>query len=138
MAYFKATIELLIWTDSEAEACDVVSETLRPHLQAFDLESALIDWKYAEMGDPAPDSGDGFEYQALEAGRSSKDMHWDVVLTNEGGEKVEYRIILPATDDQMEACRLAIQEAWKQYRELDYTDHEDPPYWTYPITFLHD
>ena len=33
MAYFKATIEILVDADGEAEACDCVSETLREVLR---------------------------------------------------------------------------------------------------------
>lgn len=65
MAYYKATIEVLMWVDGEAEACDCISETMRPLLREFaGPDSAVIDWRYAPGGDPAPDAGVGFEYGA--------------------------------------------------------------------------
>ncbi|MEZ5784350.1 MAG: hypothetical protein R3D70_22640 [Rhizobiaceae bacterium] len=63
MAYFKATIEILVDADGEAEACDCVSETLREVLREFSPSSPLIDWHYAGPdGDPQPHDGTGFEY----------------------------------------------------------------------------
>lgn len=63
MGYYKATIEILIWVDDEGEACDCISETMRPLLREFaGPESSVIDWRYAENGGPEPDSGVGFEY----------------------------------------------------------------------------
>lgn len=63
MPYFKATIELLVEADCEAEACDCISETLRGLLDEFSPPSPLIDWRYAgPAGEPQPDDGAGFEY----------------------------------------------------------------------------
>lgn len=71
MAYLKATIEILINVDCEAEACDALSETLRPHLREFaGADSCVVDWRYASGGtasDWQPDSGEGFEYAEARA-----------------------------------------------------------------------
>jgi hypothetical protein len=47
---FFATIKVLIRADSEAEACDVMSETLRQP-NAFE-EGGVVDWTYLREGDP--------------------------------------------------------------------------------------
>ncbi|OBZ97482.1 hypothetical protein ADU59_00180 (plasmid) [Pararhizobium polonicum] len=63
MSLFKATIELLINVDREAEACDCIAESLRELLREFSPGSPLIDWRYAGAGgEPAPHDGRGFEY----------------------------------------------------------------------------
>lgn len=72
MSCFKATIDVLVEAASEAEACDCIAETLRPHLREFSPGSSLIDWRYAgRNGDPEPHDGSGFEY-ASEPERSSR------------------------------------------------------------------
>lgn len=65
LPYFKATIEVLLKVDSDAEACDAIAEPIREMLNAFQKdgdESAWIDWKYAPNGHPEPHDGAGFEY----------------------------------------------------------------------------
>lgn len=63
MAYFKATIEVLVDVEHEADACDCMAEAMRPLLQEFTPTSSVIDWRYAEGHSvPEPDSGHGFEY----------------------------------------------------------------------------
>lgn len=64
--YFKATIDVLIEADNEAEASDAISEALRPMLKEFEPSSSWIDWRYADstLAHPLPDSGEGFEYAA--------------------------------------------------------------------------
>jgi len=66
MAYFKATIEILVDVDDTNEACDCIAETLRPHLKEFSetgYDTAVIDWRYAPNHSmPVEDSGEGFEY----------------------------------------------------------------------------
>lgn len=62
---FKATIDVLIEADSEPEACDAISEALRPMLRVFcETPTAWIDWQYAAVPDshPTPHDGAGFEY----------------------------------------------------------------------------
>jgi hypothetical protein len=69
MPLFRATIEVLLEVDSEEEACDALSEGLRPLLQEFQRpghahDSAFVDWRYAEGHPyPASDSGSGFGYE---------------------------------------------------------------------------
>jgi hypothetical protein len=41
--YFIATIKVLVKADSQAEACDLISETLRP---------ATVDWTYLGLNYP--------------------------------------------------------------------------------------
>jgi hypothetical protein len=67
MAYYKATIELLLDVDGEGEACDAIAETLRPLLKEFaGPDSCFVDWKYSSdngwFSHPKPHSGEGFEY----------------------------------------------------------------------------
>jgi hypothetical protein len=63
MAYHKATIEILVDVDSEAEACDAIAETLRDQLREFHPGSCVIDWRYASAdGEPHEHDGSGFEY----------------------------------------------------------------------------
>ena len=63
MAYFKATIEVLVDVASEAEACDAISEAIRPMLQEFGADSAWVDWRYCDAASyPTPSNGAGFEY----------------------------------------------------------------------------
>lgn len=68
--YYKATIELLIEADDEAEACDAISEGLRGMLKEFSAEpdqTAFVDWKYINTaGMPEPHDGSGFEYAQVE------------------------------------------------------------------------
>ena len=55
MAFYRATIDVLLQCDSEAEACDAVTEALWPLLKTCadePSETAWIDWKYA--GAPVP------------------------------------------------------------------------------------
>ena len=63
MAY-KATIEVLLDVEGFGEACDAISEALRPMLREFcdEGDTSWIDWRYAPDGDPAPHDGEGFEY----------------------------------------------------------------------------
>lgn len=74
MAYLKATIEILVDVDCEAEACDALAETLRPNLREFaGTDSCIIDWRYASGGTACgwqPASGEGFEYME---GRANAD-----------------------------------------------------------------
>lgn len=47
MTIFKATVELYLNVENEAEACDGVAEMLREHIRAFaGSQSCLIDWRY--------------------------------------------------------------------------------------------
>lgn len=70
MAYYKATIEILIdIPDDEPNpdgfAADAISETMRPLLREFANEqSCWIDWRYAggAEGYAEPHDGEGFEY----------------------------------------------------------------------------
>lgn len=63
MAYYKATIEVLVDVNDETEAADAISEAMRPLLREFTPISSVIDWKYANTNlVPSPDSGEGFEY----------------------------------------------------------------------------
>lgn len=41
MAYYKATIEILVDVGCEAEACDCISETMRPLLREFAMSAQL-------------------------------------------------------------------------------------------------
>jgi len=54
MAYFKATIEVLMDVGCKAEACDCIAETMREHLRQYTPESSIIDWRYADDGGPVP------------------------------------------------------------------------------------
>lgn len=58
--YYKATIEILVEVEGYGEACDCLSEALRPILKNFEPNSSVIDWRYV-VG-PEVDSGEGFEY----------------------------------------------------------------------------
>jgi hypothetical protein len=61
--YYKATIEILVDVETEAEACDCLSETLRPLLREFEPQSSVIDWRYhGSHSIPVPDTGKDFEY----------------------------------------------------------------------------
>ncbi len=62
--YYLATIDVLMAVDSDDEACDAISETMRPLLRQFaGSESCIIDWRYAEgCIFPEPHDGSGFEY----------------------------------------------------------------------------
>lgn len=72
MAYYKATIEILVDVGCEAEACDCISETMRPLLREFESNSSVIDWRYVDPArDPEPHDGSGFEYAANDRGRAS-------------------------------------------------------------------
>lgn len=52
---------------------------------------------------------------------------FDVILHNEGeGTPILY-------DVAAEHPALAVQEAWRRYRELPYVDGETPPEWAHPI-----
>lgn len=51
---FKATIEILLEADSEAEACDTVSETMRPLLRGHGGD-AFLDWQYTRKALAGPD-----------------------------------------------------------------------------------
>ncbi|MEM9524064.1 MAG: hypothetical protein AAF982_08740 [Pseudomonadota bacterium] len=63
MAYYKATVEILVDVKDEGEACDCIAETLRPHLKEFESTSSMIDWRYSDQNSfPAPDDGANFEY----------------------------------------------------------------------------
>jgi hypothetical protein len=57
---------VLVEVENDAEACDAISEALRPMLREFyegDYETAWIDWRYADNAShPVPHSGEGFEY----------------------------------------------------------------------------
>lgn len=46
MAY-RATVELLLDVNSEAEACDAVAEILRENTRKFVATSCLVDWRHA-------------------------------------------------------------------------------------------
>lgn len=69
MPLFMATIELLIDVPSEAEACDAVSETLRPLLKEFaenPADTCFVDWRYSDAHTiPTLHDGSGFEYSQL-------------------------------------------------------------------------
>lgn len=52
MSLFKATIELLINVDREAEACDCIAESLRELLREFSPGSPLIDWRWWRTRSP--------------------------------------------------------------------------------------
>ena len=71
MAYYKATVEILIDvpddTDAEGYCADAISETMRPLLREFaGEESCWIDWRYlyqdGEYQYASPHNGVGFEY----------------------------------------------------------------------------
>ena len=65
MPLYKATIDVLVETDSEIEAADCIAEAMRPILRNFAPTSSVIDWKYATISHyPKEDNGDGFEYSA--------------------------------------------------------------------------
>lgn len=65
---FKATIEILLDVETEAEACDALSEGLRPLLRNFAKrpeQTAFIDWRYSDSAClPLEDDGAAFEYTA--------------------------------------------------------------------------
>lgn len=65
MAYYKATIEVLLDVDDVNEACDAMAECIRPLLKEFGAENShWIDWRYHPSHSvPVPDSGEGFEYE---------------------------------------------------------------------------
>ncbi len=63
MAYYKATIDVLVDVADEAEACDCIAEALRPLLLRFMPGSSVIDWRYSDAASmPEPDTGADFEY----------------------------------------------------------------------------
>lgn len=63
MAYYMATIEVLVDVDDDGEACDCIAETLRPLLREFSPGSPVIDWRYAASTfHPTLHDGSGFEY----------------------------------------------------------------------------
>lgn len=71
MPYYKATIEVLVEVNSEAEACDAIAEAIRPILKMFSppeaAPSAWVDWRYANgHAIPEPHNGEGFEYAEKE------------------------------------------------------------------------
>lgn len=71
MRYYKATIEVLVLVNDESEACDAISEAIRPMLREFDPNSSWIDWRYCDAASyPVPHDGAGFEYAA--AGMSAE------------------------------------------------------------------
>jgi hypothetical protein len=62
---YKVSIDILVEADNEAEACDAISESLRPLLREFaDEPTSFIDWRYCPetTGFPVPHDGSGFEY----------------------------------------------------------------------------
>lgn len=64
MAYYKAQIEVLVDAENEAEACDAISEGLRPMLREFSpTPTNWIDWRYSDSASyPVSHDGTGFEY----------------------------------------------------------------------------
>jgi hypothetical protein len=44
---FKATIEVFVDVESDAEAADAISETMREHLRRYAPLSCVVDWNYA-------------------------------------------------------------------------------------------
>lgn len=48
---FLARVEILLQVASEGEACDALSETLRPLLIEFGGE-VFVDWRYADQASP--------------------------------------------------------------------------------------
>lgn len=67
MAYHKVTIEVLLDVGDDADAygnaCDAVSEAIRPMLREFSPRSSWIDWRYADNDPgPSPHDGNGFGY----------------------------------------------------------------------------
>lgn len=64
MPLYKATIEVLVDVANEDEACDAISEAIRPMLRTFEPSSSWIDWRYANGGLNVPyeHDGQGFEY----------------------------------------------------------------------------
>ena len=64
---WKATVELYLDVQSEAEACDAVAEMLRPMLRHYDPSSCLVDWNHArQYGTPSPTPASDDEIAALE------------------------------------------------------------------------
>lgn len=61
MGYYMAKIEVLIDADSEADACDVIAQAMKPALRVSNPDSSIIDWRYHSTF-PQPHSGDSFEY----------------------------------------------------------------------------
>jgi hypothetical protein len=66
MPYYKAVIEVLVNVEDEAEACDAISEALRPILRTFEPASCWIDWRYHNSNSvphgPFQHPPRGFEY----------------------------------------------------------------------------
>lgn len=70
MTYYKANIDVLIGAEDQVQACDALSEALRPILQRYvdtpDYHSAIVDWGYLAGKDgvylyPTLYHGHGFE-----------------------------------------------------------------------------
>jgi hypothetical protein len=49
---FKATIEVFVDVESDAEAADAISETMREHLRRYAPLSCVVDWNYAPSSFP--------------------------------------------------------------------------------------
>lgn len=69
MTYYKANIDVLIEAETEYDACDALSEALRPILQRYvdtpHYHSAIVDWGYLAKDGvylyPTLHDGHGFE-----------------------------------------------------------------------------
>lgn len=74
LTYYKVTIEVLVEVDSETEACDAISETMRPLLREFaGSDSCIIDWRHLNCDSPIPHDGSGFEYAVTPDGEPAMD-----------------------------------------------------------------
>jgi hypothetical protein len=51
MPVYVARIYIAVEADSHAEACDAVSEALRPLLREHEPESSVLDWHYTDNDD---------------------------------------------------------------------------------------
>jgi len=49
---YKATIEILVDVANEIEACDCLSEALRPLLKIYEPQSSIVDWAYLKPVNP--------------------------------------------------------------------------------------
>ena len=49
---YRAIVEIYVEVENEAEACDAISEMLRPMLQEHEPMSCFVDWNYATTPTP--------------------------------------------------------------------------------------
>ena len=71
---YKATIEILVEAREHAEACDAVSEAMRPLLKKYAAKpehNSFVDWQYVAAGGPTIEDGAEFDEYMEDKGRGA-------------------------------------------------------------------